>query len=168
MARVEKCPCGHFRIVMWTRRRFIISPKGLGFITSRFLEKLSPKSGNGRNKLRNWCLMVFFYNFVFSSLTTRTNLQLLAVFRSIQSQVSMWTKWQPRMKKGWEDWRWYNSEGRVKVAVGAYQAIRIKYYRDSLTREGNIYILFRANLRSKSIVVTFGTFDVEERTRNTD
>ena len=52
--------------------------------------------------------------------------------------------------------------------MGAYQAIRIKYYRDSLTREGNIYILFRANLRSKSIVVTFGTYDVEERTRNTD
>ena len=72
------------------------------------------------------------------------------------------------MKKGWEDWRWYSSEGRVKVAVAAYQAIRIKYYRDSLTREGNIYILCRANLRSKSIVVTFGTFDVEERTRNTD
>ena len=72
------------------------------------------------------------------------------------------------MKKGWEDWRWYSSEGLVKVAVAAYQAIRIKYYRDSLTREGNIYILFHANLRSKSIVVTFGTFDVEERTRNTD
>ena len=46
--------------------------------------------------------------------------------------------------------------------------IRIKYYRDSLTREGNIYFLFRANLRSKSIVVTFGTFDVEDCTRNTD
>ena len=52
--------------------------------------------------------------------------------------------------------------------MAAYQVIRIKYYRDSLTREGNIYFLFHANLRSKSIVVTFGTFDVEERTRNTD
>ena len=72
------------------------------------------------------------------------------------------------MKKGWEGWRWYSSEGRVKVAVAAYQAIQIKYYRDSLTREGNFYILFHANLRSKSIVVTFGTFDVEERTRKTD
>ena len=52
--------------------------------------------------------------------------------------------------------------------MGAYQAIQIKYYRDSLTREGNIYILFHANLHSKSIVVTFGTFDVEERTGKTD
>ena len=52
--------------------------------------------------------------------------------------------------------------------MGVYQAIRIKCYRDSLTREGNIYILFHANLRSKSTVVTFGRLDVEERTRNTD
>lgn len=52
--------------------------------------------------------------------------------------------------------------------MAAYRAIQIKYYRDSLTREGNFYILFHANLRSKSIVVTFGTFDVEERTPKTD